>query len=104
MPSVDAALLRPVQRLQRCLVSASQVLATTLGCRHGFGSPAHRAGIAIASSVTMRPFLSRAFVKKDHIVTYRQIDGWLCWSVAKPRYFHKRQVHLNMTGLVQQTV
>ena len=36
----------------------------------GFGSLAHRAGVAIASSVTMRPFLSRAFVKKSHIVTF----------------------------------
>jgi hypothetical protein len=27
--------------------------------------------------------LSRAFVKKGPIVTYRQIDGWLYWSLAK---------------------
>lgn len=36
----------------------------------GYGSLTHRAGYAIASSVTMRPFLSRAFVKKSHIVTF----------------------------------
>jgi len=41
----------------------------------GFGSLAHRAGDAVASSVTMRPFLSRTFVKKNHIVTCQQFNG-----------------------------
>ena len=54
----------------------------------GFSSLAHRAGIAVASSVTMRPFLSRAFVKKSHIVTCRQFDGSLSQSVAKAEYRH----------------
>jgi hypothetical protein len=36
----------------------------------GFGSLSHRAGDAVASNVTMRPFLSRALVKKSHIVTF----------------------------------
>jgi len=54
----------------------------------GLGSLAHRAGDAVASSVTMRLFLSRAFVKKSHIVTYHQFDGWLGQSVAKAEYRH----------------
>jgi hypothetical protein len=36
----------------------------------GYGSLAHRAGYAMACNVTMRPFLSRAFVKQSHIVTF----------------------------------
>lgn len=54
----------------------------------GFGSLTHRAGGAVASSVTMRPFLSRAFVKKSHIVTCQQFDGLLGQSVAKAEYRH----------------
>jgi hypothetical protein len=43
----------------------------------GVASLTHRAGVALASSVTMRPFLSRAFVKKSHIVTFaRSTVGW----------------------------
>jgi hypothetical protein len=45
-------------------------LISALECRHGYCSLAHRAGVAIADSVTMWPFLSRAFVKKSHIVTF----------------------------------
>lgn len=36
----------------------------------GHGSLTHRAGGTVASSMTMCPFLSRAFVKKRHIVTF----------------------------------
>jgi len=69
--SVHAVLLATRRGLQRCLFSSSPVLGCALQCRHGFGSLAQRAGVAIASSMTMWPFLSRAFVKKGHIVTYR---------------------------------
>jgi hypothetical protein len=58
-----------MQGLQSCLVSASQVLASGLERRHGFNSLAHRAGVAIASSVTMRHTASRALVAEWHIVT-----------------------------------
>ena len=68
--SVRAALLRPAQVPGRYIASASQVLVSALLRRYGFGSLAHRAGGPVASSVTMRPFLSRAFVKKSHIVTF----------------------------------
>jgi hypothetical protein len=43
----------------------------------GHGSLSHRAGYAVASSVTMRPFLSRALVKKSRIVTFvSSTVGW----------------------------
>ena len=59
----------------------------------GFGSLTHRAGYAIASSVTMRHFLSRAFVKKSHIVTCHQFDSRLSQSVAKAEYRHCQVAH-----------
>jgi hypothetical protein len=45
-------------------------VSTPIAKSLGYGSLTHRAGGAVASSVTMRPFLSRAFVKKGHIVTF----------------------------------
>jgi hypothetical protein len=59
----------------------------------GVASLTHRAGYAVASSVTMRPFLSRAFVKKSHIVTCHQFDSRLGQSVAKAEYRHCQGTH-----------
>lgn len=70
MPIYTRGAVRPVQGLQRCLVSASQVLASALERRHGFGSLVHRDGVTIASSVTMPPPASRAFVAVRRIVTF----------------------------------
>jgi hypothetical protein len=44
--------------------------------------------LALSSSVTMCPFLSRAFVEKSHIVTYRKFDGRSVLSVATAEYSH----------------
>jgi hypothetical protein len=52
------------------------VLASALERKHGFSSLAHRAGVAIASSVTMPPPASRAFVAARRIVTLTQFDDW----------------------------
>ena len=60
--SVRAALLPPAHVHGSYIASASQVLVSALLRRYGLG--------AVASSVTMQPFLSRAFVKKSHIVTF----------------------------------
>ena len=81
-----AALLCPAQVLRSYISSASQVLVGALLRRYGLGSLAHRAGGPVASSVTMRPFLSRAFVKKSHIATFASSRGWLCQSAAKAEY------------------
>ncbi len=88
MPSVDAALLRPVQGLAEGLFCASQVLASALVRRHGFGSLAHRAGGAVANSVTMRHTASRALVAEWHIVTCHVFEVLWVWSVAKAAYRH----------------
>jgi len=64
--SVHAALLRPVQVMGSYIASASQVLVSALERRYGLGSLAHRAGGAVASSVTMCPRESLRFVTEAH--------------------------------------
>ena len=76
----------PPHSAKSYIANASQMLIGALLRRYGVGSLAHRAGGPVASSVTMRPFLSRAFVKKSHIVTFASSEGWLCQSAAKTEY------------------
>ena len=64
--SVRAALVRPAQGQGSYIASASQVLVSALVRRCGFGSLSHRAGGAVASSVTMCPRESLRFVTEAH--------------------------------------
>jgi hypothetical protein len=60
----------PLAEAAEVLGKCFAMVVSALWRRRGYGSLAHRAGVAVASSVTMQPFLSRAFVKKGHIVTF----------------------------------
>jgi len=54
------------------------MLISALERGRGFGSLAHRAGFAIANSVTMHPSASRAFIAATRIVTFvRSLAGWV---------------------------
>lgn len=67
----------------------------------GFGSLSPRAGGAVASSVTMRPFLSRALVKKSHIVTCRQIVRLLV-LVSRKGWVQPLRSHARVTASAAQ--
>lgn len=71
------------------------MLISALVRRYGFGSLAHRAGAAIASSVTMPPPASRAFVAARRIVTFAsstagRVNQWqrLSTAIAKMHANH----------------
>jgi hypothetical protein len=56
------------------------------------------ASFSFSASVTMRPFLSRAFVKKSHIVTFARLTVWVFQSVAKGEYTHCHDIGLRLAA------